>query len=425
MWSWPARSADKLGEAVAAFTAEGFGAEALDAGRRRRGGDRRGSGGARPVRHAGQQRRLRATRPRDRDHAGRISTPSLGLNIRGAYFLTHAVARGLIAAGKPGSLINISSQMGHVGGVDRPSIAPPSTRSKASPRRWRSSGGGTAFASTHSARPSSARRSRRRPSPIPSGSVAEEKIKLGRVGLRRGHHGRGRLSGLRRVGNGDGHGADGRRRMDGGADGERKGDIARRGEDGPGSASRRCRASLRPARRRPSSTIEKVRRAADELGYRPNVLARSLITGPQPHHRPRGRLSRELFLPRGGRAPVGRAAGARAITSWSSWPRRRSATSRASCRRSSTIRSTASCWPRSPCRRCSPSNASRFGIPVVLFNRDQDDPRLQQRHDRQPRRRPRARRSARIARPPADRLHRRVRGRLDSARPRARVPRRP
>lgn len=41
------------------------------------------------------------------------------INVRGAYFLTRAVARGLLAAGKPGSLINISSQMGHVGGVDR------------------------------------------------------------------------------------------------------------------------------------------------------------------------------------------------------------------------------------------------------------------------------------------------------------------
>lgn len=41
------------------------------------------------------------------------------LNFRGAYFLTRAVARGLIAAGRPGSLINISSQMGHVGGPDR------------------------------------------------------------------------------------------------------------------------------------------------------------------------------------------------------------------------------------------------------------------------------------------------------------------
>jgi NAD(P)-dependent dehydrogenase (short-subunit alcohol dehydrogenase family) len=41
------------------------------------------------------------------------------LNFRAAYFLTRCVARGLIAAGKSGSLINISSQMAHVGGVDR------------------------------------------------------------------------------------------------------------------------------------------------------------------------------------------------------------------------------------------------------------------------------------------------------------------
>ena len=41
------------------------------------------------------------------------------LNIKGAYFLTKAVADGLIKACKPGSLINISSQMGHVGGIDR------------------------------------------------------------------------------------------------------------------------------------------------------------------------------------------------------------------------------------------------------------------------------------------------------------------
>lgn len=41
------------------------------------------------------------------------------LNVRAAYFLTRTVARGLIEAGKPGSLINITSQMGHVGGIDR------------------------------------------------------------------------------------------------------------------------------------------------------------------------------------------------------------------------------------------------------------------------------------------------------------------
>lgn len=43
----------------------------------------------------------------------------MGINLKGAYFLTREVAKGLIAAGKPGSLINISSQMAHVGGIDR------------------------------------------------------------------------------------------------------------------------------------------------------------------------------------------------------------------------------------------------------------------------------------------------------------------
>ncbi len=42
-----------------------------------------------------------------------------GLNVKGAYFLTQAVAKGLMTAGKPGSLINISSQMAKVGGLDR------------------------------------------------------------------------------------------------------------------------------------------------------------------------------------------------------------------------------------------------------------------------------------------------------------------
>ena len=43
----------------------------------------------------------------------------MGLNVRSAYFVAQAVARRLIAAGKPGSIINISSQMGHVGSARR------------------------------------------------------------------------------------------------------------------------------------------------------------------------------------------------------------------------------------------------------------------------------------------------------------------
>ncbi|HMO09335.1 MAG TPA: SDR family oxidoreductase, partial [Paracoccaceae bacterium] len=52
------------------------------------------------------------TTPEDYDAA-------LNLNLRAAYFLTREVARGLITAGRPGSLINVSSQMGLVGGPDR------------------------------------------------------------------------------------------------------------------------------------------------------------------------------------------------------------------------------------------------------------------------------------------------------------------
>jgi len=41
------------------------------------------------------------------------------LNVRAAYFVAQAVARALVAAKKPGSIINMSSQMGHVGGPTR------------------------------------------------------------------------------------------------------------------------------------------------------------------------------------------------------------------------------------------------------------------------------------------------------------------
>jgi NAD(P)-dependent dehydrogenase (short-subunit alcohol dehydrogenase family) len=41
------------------------------------------------------------------------------LNVKAAYFITQAVAKQLVDAKQPGSLINISSQMAHVGGIDR------------------------------------------------------------------------------------------------------------------------------------------------------------------------------------------------------------------------------------------------------------------------------------------------------------------
>jgi NAD(P)-dependent dehydrogenase (short-subunit alcohol dehydrogenase family) len=43
----------------------------------------------------------------------------MGLNVRAAFFVAQAVAQRLLAAKLPGSIINISSQMGHVGAARR------------------------------------------------------------------------------------------------------------------------------------------------------------------------------------------------------------------------------------------------------------------------------------------------------------------
>ncbi|WP_194096384.1 SDR family NAD(P)-dependent oxidoreductase [Marivivens aquimaris] len=53
-----------------------------------------------------------ATTPADYDAV-------MNVNVRAAYFLSTNAARALEAAGKGGSIIHISSQMGHVGGPDR------------------------------------------------------------------------------------------------------------------------------------------------------------------------------------------------------------------------------------------------------------------------------------------------------------------
>jgi len=52
------------------------------------------------------------TKPDDFDAVSEI-------NLKGAYFLAQTVAQNLIDAQKPGSIITISSQMAHVGGIDR------------------------------------------------------------------------------------------------------------------------------------------------------------------------------------------------------------------------------------------------------------------------------------------------------------------
>lgn len=43
----------------------------------------------------------------------------LDLNLRAAFFVAQGVAQGMVAAGRRGSIIHVSSQMGHVGGARR------------------------------------------------------------------------------------------------------------------------------------------------------------------------------------------------------------------------------------------------------------------------------------------------------------------
>ncbi|QBF33900.1 SDR family NAD(P)-dependent oxidoreductase [Thalassococcus sp. S3] len=111
-----ARGAERLEETVQAMQAEGWSAEAqildmadLDA--------------LRPVMEqpfdvvvnsAGLARHSPAidTTPEDYDTV-------MGLNLRATYFLSAYAGKAMMAAGKRGSIMHISSQMGHVGGIDR------------------------------------------------------------------------------------------------------------------------------------------------------------------------------------------------------------------------------------------------------------------------------------------------------------------
>lgn len=113
-----ARRPDVLGRAVAALRDAGHGAEALtldiadvDAVAEALGNE--------PafdvvVNSAGLARHSPAldTTPTDFDAV-------MAVNLRGAYFLAAAAARGMKDAGVRGSIITVSSQMGHVGGIDR------------------------------------------------------------------------------------------------------------------------------------------------------------------------------------------------------------------------------------------------------------------------------------------------------------------
>ena len=112
-----ARGAERLQATVATLTEAGFSAEALVM-------DQADLGALRTVlevrtfdvvvNSAGLARHGPAieTSPEDYDAV-------MGVNLRSAHFLSAWAAKAMIAAGKPGSIIHISSQMGHVGGIDR------------------------------------------------------------------------------------------------------------------------------------------------------------------------------------------------------------------------------------------------------------------------------------------------------------------
>lgn len=66
------------------------------------------------VNNAGTNRPSLITEMEDADYDA-----VMDLNVKATMFVTREVARGLIEAAKPGSIITISSQMGHVGGPKR------------------------------------------------------------------------------------------------------------------------------------------------------------------------------------------------------------------------------------------------------------------------------------------------------------------
>ncbi|MEL6958404.1 MAG: SDR family oxidoreductase [Pseudomonadota bacterium] len=113
-----ARSADTLADTASAFQAQGWGANALPLDITDIPTTEAAIADLGPfdilVNSAGLARHTPATETTEADYDAVTN-----LNVKSAFFLTRAVARGLIAARQPGSLINISSQMGHVGGQDR------------------------------------------------------------------------------------------------------------------------------------------------------------------------------------------------------------------------------------------------------------------------------------------------------------------
>ena len=137
------------------------------------------------------------------------------LNVRAAYFVAQAVARKLIEAKRPGSIINMSSQMGHVGGPTRTVYCATKhamegfTKAMAidlAPHKIRVNTLAPTFIETPMTRPFFENKAFR--------EDTLRRIKLGRLGPARRPHRRNRVSGERRRRAHDGDVAGCRRRLD-------------------------------------------------------------------------------------------------------------------------------------------------------------------------------------------------------------------
>ncbi|WP_170361375.1 SDR family NAD(P)-dependent oxidoreductase [Ruegeria arenilitoris] len=112
-----ARGAERLNEAVSALQAQGWSAEGqvLD----------QGNLTALQALFDAQAFDVVVNSAGTARHGPAVETTPLdfdavtSVNLRSAYFLSAYAAKALMAAGRPGSIIHISSQMSHVGGIDR------------------------------------------------------------------------------------------------------------------------------------------------------------------------------------------------------------------------------------------------------------------------------------------------------------------
>ncbi|TLP58505.1 SDR family oxidoreductase [Parasedimentitalea maritima] len=112
-----ARGADRLAETVAAMKDKGWSAEALQL-------DQNDLPALQTTMEAGNFDIVVNSAGLARHGPATETTPEdfdavVSVNLRSAYFLSAYAAKAMVKAGKPGSIIHISSQMGHVGGVDR------------------------------------------------------------------------------------------------------------------------------------------------------------------------------------------------------------------------------------------------------------------------------------------------------------------